>query len=78
MPFEDFWDYLDFNCGSFRFGFGTMSSNIRYRRTDKSHIVRIQIDPSIKKAEIKARLVEPGIIEVEWPRRKLGEEIPVD
>jgi len=37
----------------------------------------LRINPEVKKEEIKARLTEPGILEIEWPRIK-GEEIPVE
>jgi len=43
-----------------------------------SHLLRFQINRNVKKEEIKARLVEPGIIEVEWPRKIKGEDIPVE
>lgn len=37
----------------------------------------IRIDPEVKKEEIKARLIKPGLLEIEWPRAK-GEEIPIE
>jgi hypothetical protein len=43
-----------------------------------SHLLRFQINRDVKKEEIKARLVEPGIIEVEWPRKIKVEDIPVE
>lgn len=51
---------------------------ISYRRTEKSHVVRLRISPDVRKEEIKARFVEPGIVEIEWPRKVRGEEIPVE
>jgi len=51
---------------------------VRYSRTDKSHILKIRIAPDIKKDKIKAKLVKPGLIEIEWPRKKMGEDIPVE
>lgn len=39
-------------------------------RTETSNTLRIRIDPEIKKEEIKARLVRPGLLEIEWPRAK--------
>ena len=39
--------------------------------------VRISIDREVKREEIKARLVKPGLLEIEWPRAK-GEEVPIE
>jgi hypothetical protein len=78
MPFENSWDDLGFHFGPFSFGFGMFGGNIRYNRTEESHILRIRIDPAIRKEEIKVRLVKPGVVEMEWPRQKRGEDIPVE
>jgi len=78
MSFEDFWEDLAFRFGPFAFGWSGLGENVRYRRTDDSHIIRIRINPEIKKEEIKARLIKPGVLEVEWPRRVKGEDIPVE
>ena len=78
MSIENFWDGFEFSFGPFRFGLDALGDNIRYRRNETSHTIRISIDPAIIKEQIKARLLEPGILEVEWPRRKLGGDIPVD
>jgi hypothetical protein len=78
MVFENSWDDFDFHFGPFRFGVGPFASNVRYRRTENAHVLRIHIDPSVAKEEIKARMVESGIIEVEWPRKKRDEDIPID
>jgi hypothetical protein len=78
MSFDNFWDDLDVDFGPFRFSLGHLSKRIRYRRNDESHILQVSIDPSIDKGRIKARLVKPGLIEIEWPRLNLGEEIPID
>jgi len=32
----------------------------------------------VKKEEIKVQLIEPGVLEIEWPRRIRGEEIPIE
>jgi hypothetical protein len=50
---------------------------ITQTQTETSHLLRIRIDPSVKKETIKVRLVSPGLIEIEWPRGK-GEEIPIE
>jgi hypothetical protein len=36
-----------------------------------------RIDSEVTKQDIKVRLVTPGLLEIEWPRRQ-GEEIPVE
>jgi hypothetical protein len=45
-------------------------------QTETSHLLRIRIDPAVQKETIKARLVSPGLLEIEWPR-VTGEEIPI-
>jgi len=40
------------------------------------HLIRISAE--VKKEEIKVRFVKPGVVEIEWPRRPQGEEIPVE
>jgi len=37
-----------------------------------SHLLRFQINRDVKKEEIKVRLIEPGILEIEWPRKIKG------
>jgi hypothetical protein len=74
---EETWEDFEFRFGPFGFGFGNVGQYTRHTRTETSHIMRIRIDPAVKKEEIKARLVRPGPLEIEWPRSK-GEEIPVE
>jgi hypothetical protein len=74
--FEDWEDY-GVRFGPFGFGFTGTGRNVRYSRTEASHLLRIRIGSDVKKQDIKVRLVEPGVLEVEWPRTK-GEEIPVE
>jgi len=71
----DEWEEFAIRFGPFGFGFG--SRPIRYSRTERSHILRIRLDPEITKEKIKVRLVRPGLLEIEWPRSE-GEEIPVE
>jgi hypothetical protein len=78
MRFDEFWDDFDFGFGPFRIFLGPFGRNMRYRRAVDSHILDIRIDPAVKKEDIKVRLVEPGLIELKWPRRKLEGDIPVD
>jgi hypothetical protein len=50
---------------------------ITQTQTETSHRLQIRIDPAVTKETIKARLVSPGLLEIEWPRVK-GEEIPIE
>ena len=79
MP-EQFWeDFFSFHLGPWGVCFGPYRPfRISYRRTGKFHILRIRINPDVKKEEIKAQLIEPGILEIEWPRKIRGEEIPIE
>jgi hypothetical protein len=74
---QESWEEFGFRFGPFEFGFSGLGQFIKHTRTKTSHIIRIRIDPVVKKEEIKARLVSPGLIEIEWPRSK-GEEISVE
>jgi len=79
MEFEDFWeDHWGIRLGPFRMGASYGPHRVRYSRTSDSHILSIGINPDIKKEEIKVRLMKPGILEIEWPRKVKGEEIPVE
>jgi len=77
---EEFWDeFFSFHIGPWGFWAGPrMPFRVRYRRTETSHILRIRIGPDVKKEEIKARLIEPGVLEIRWPRKIRGEEIPIE
>jgi hypothetical protein len=77
MMAEEAWEEFGFRFGPFEVGFSGLGQFIKRTRTETSHILRIQIDPAVKKEEIKVRLVRPGLLEIEWPRRT-GEEIPVE
>ena len=76
---DEFWnDFFTFHFGPWGLYFGSSRPfRISYRRTRGSHIVRLRINPDVKRDEIKARLVKPGILEIEWPRKFKGEEIPI-
>lgn len=81
MKFEDEWeDLFDIKIGPFGMGafFGTRPFRVKYTRTSDSHILRFKISKDVKKEDIKVRYIEPGLIEMEWPRRLKGEEIPIE
>ena len=77
---EDREDLFDVRIGPFGMGacFGPRPFKVRYSRTSDFHLLRFQINRDVKKEEIKVRLVEPGIIDVEWPCMVKDEEIPVE
>ena len=76
---EDFWENFGIRIGPFGMGLhGPKTRYVRYSRTDKSHILQIRISAKVKKDQIKARLARPGVIEIEWPRKDTGEDIPVE
>jgi hypothetical protein len=77
MMSEEAWEEFGFRIGPFEIGFSGLGQSIKHTRTETSHLLRIRIDPGVKKEEIKARLVGPGLLEIEWPRAK-GEEIHVE
>jgi len=77
---NEFWDEF-FGCRFGPFGFWAYPYRpfgVRYPQTKKSHRLRIRIRLEVRKDEIKARLIEPGLLEVEWPRKVRGEEIPIE
>jgi len=71
------WEEFGFRFGPFEIGMSGLGQFIKHTRTETSHILRIRIDPAVKKKEIKARLVRPSLLEIEWSRHK-GEDIPVE
>ena len=77
---REFWeDSFSFHLGPWGVYFGPYRPyRISYRRTGKSHTLRLRINPDVKKEEIKARLIELGVLEIEWPRKIRGEEIPIE
>ena len=53
------------------------AGRVRYRSTEKSHVLRIRLGAEVQKQDIKVQLIKAGILEIEWPRSQ-GEEIPVE
>lgn len=78
MEFEDFWDEFGIRIGPWGIGFGGPRRHIRYSRTDTSHILQIRISTDVKRDQIKARLLEPGLLDIEWPHRLKGQDIPIE
>jgi hypothetical protein len=40
--------------------------------------LKVRLDPELKRPDIKVRLQKDGVLEIEWPRKAEGEEIPVE
>lgn len=76
--FEEFWGDFGVQMGPFGFGFYGPKKGVKYSRTENSHILQLKLDPDIKKEQIKVRLQKPGVLEIQWPRKTEGEEIPVE
>ena len=78
MAFEDLEDFFDFRFGPFHMSSGARPFKVGYARTSESHIVTLKLGQDIKKEEIKVRLHEGGVLEIEWPRKTKGEGIPIE
>ena len=65
------------HIGSFGIDINSSEQVITQTQTETSYLLRIRLDPSVKKETIKVRLISPGLLEIEWPRVK-GEEIPIE
>jgi hypothetical protein len=76
-PRQDAWETFGIRLGPFGVDINSPGHAITQTQTETSHRLRIRIDPAVKKETIKARLVSPGLLEIEWPRVQ-GEEIPVE
>ena len=75
--FENFFDF-DFGFGGVQVGVMSRPFKIRYSRTADSHIVRLKLAEDTAKEDIKVRLREGGILEIEWPRKGKAEEIEIE
>ncbi len=74
---KDAWEAFGIRIGPFGIDINSPGQAITQTQTETSHLLRIRIDPAVTKETIKARLVSPGLLEIEWPRVK-GEEIPIE
>ena len=78
MAFDDFEDFLDFHFGPFHMSTAPRPFKMGYSRTSDSNIVTLKFRNDVKKEEVKVRLLEGGVLEIEWPRQTKGEDIPID
>ena len=77
--FEGQWGDFGINIGPIGVGVLGPYKVVKCWRTDDSEAIRLELDTAVKKEQIKVRLVEPGILEIEWPRIKgQGQDIPVE
>ncbi len=51
---------------------------VGYSKTSNSHIVKLKLRKELEKKDIKVRLQEGGVLEIEWPRSSKAEDIPID
>ncbi len=78
MPFDEFEDFFDLRFGPFQMAGFARPFKVGYSRTSDSHVVRLKLRRNVQKSDIKVRLLEGGILEIEWPRGLKGEDIPVE
>jgi hypothetical protein len=78
MAFDPLEDFFDFRFGPFHMRGVSRPFQVGYERTAAHHIVKLKLRPEIKKEDLKVRLQEDGVLEITWPRRAAGEDIPID
>ena len=77
--FEGQWGDFGINIGPIGVGVLGPYKVVKYTRSEDSEVIRLELNRAVKKEQIKVRLVEPGILEIEWPRIKgQGQDIPVE
>jgi len=77
--FEGQWGDFGINIGPIGVGVLGPYKVVKYTRSEDSEVIRLELNRAVKKEQIKVRLVEPGILEIEWPRTKpQGQDIPVE
>ena len=78
MDFNEFDDFFDLRFGPFQMSGFSRPFRVGYSRTSDSHIVKLKLQRNIEKKDIKVRLQEDSVLEIEWPRSTKGEDIPID
>ncbi len=78
MNFSEFDDFFDFRFGPFQMSGFSRPFRVGYTRTSESHIVKLKLRKDIDKKDIKVRLKEDGLLEIEWPQSSNAEDIPID
>lgn len=78
MDFIVFDDFFDFRFGHFQMSGFSKPFKVGYSRTSDSHIVKLKLQKDIEKKDLKVRLQEGGVLEIEWPCSIKAEDIPID
>jgi hypothetical protein len=78
MQFNEFEDFFDLRFGPFQVSGFSRPFKVGYSRTPDSHIVKLNLRKDLEKKDIKVRLQEGGVGEIEWPRSSKAEDIPID
>ena len=78
MNFYEFDDFFDFRFGPFQMSGFSRPFKVGYSRTFDSHIIKLKLRKDIEKKDIKVRLKEDSVLEIEWPHSSKAEDIPID
>ena len=78
MHLDDFGDFFAFRFGPFQMGGSARPFDVGYSTTSDSHVVTLKLRKDVERKDIKVRLLEGGVLEIEWPRCLKGEDIPVE
>ena len=78
MIFDESEDFFDFRFGPFQMSGFSRPFKVGYSRTSDTHIIKLKLRPDIKKKDINVRLLEGGVLEIEWPRKVKAEDIAID
>jgi len=78
MSWKDFEDFFDFSFGPFHMGVFPRPFKLGYSRTSDTHLLRVKLRQDIQKEDIKVRFTDEGMLEIEWPRKTRGRDIPVE
>ncbi len=78
MQFNEFDDFFDLRFGPFQMSGFARPFKVGYSKTSNSHIVKLKLRKELEKKDIKVRLQEGGVLEIEWPRSSKAEDIPID
>ncbi len=65
MNFSEFDDFFDFRFGPFQMSGFARPFKVGYSRTSESHIVKLKLRKDIEKKDVKVRLKEDGVLEIE-------------
>ena len=78
MDFNEFDGFFGFRFGPFQMSGFSRPFRIGYSRTSESRIVKLKLRKDMDKKDIKVRLKEDGVLQIEWPHASKAEDIPID